>query len=158
MKQFIIMSILVVFVTATEFNFIQTKPWPVPDKAAKASNPLKADAATIAAGTLEITKAKIQIDTLADRTINATLLEFKDSIWIPVIAADVRIAVKRLGADLNVAEAPTYATDSLGVATAEFKQDSLPGDSKGNLVLIAHVDNHDLYGNLSSEKMVPWGK
>lgn len=111
-----------------------------------------------AEGTLEITKAKIQIDTLADRTINATLLEFKDSIWIPVIAADVRIAVKRLGADLNVAEAPTYATDSLGVATAEFKQDSLPGDSKGNLVLIAHVDNHDLYGNLSSEKMVPWGK
>lgn len=50
MKQFIIMSILVVFVTATEFNFIQTKPWPVPDKAAKAANPLKADAATIAAG------------------------------------------------------------------------------------------------------------
>lgn len=50
MKQFIIMSLLVVFVTATGFNFIQTKPWPVPDKAAKASNPLKADAATIAAG------------------------------------------------------------------------------------------------------------
>lgn len=50
MKQFIIMSLLVVFVTATGFNFIQTKPWPVPDKAAKAANPLKADAATIAAG------------------------------------------------------------------------------------------------------------
>lgn len=111
-----------------------------------------------AEGTLEISKAKIQIDTLADRTINATLLELKDSIWIPVIAADVRIAIKRLGADLNVAETPTYATDSLGVASAEFKQDSLPGDSKGNLVLIAHIDNHDLYGNLSSEKMVPWGK
>ncbi len=50
MKQFIIMSLLVVFVTATGFNFIQTKPWPVPDKAAKTANPLKADAATIAAG------------------------------------------------------------------------------------------------------------
>ncbi|WP_295233518.1 hypothetical protein [Sediminibacterium sp.] len=111
-----------------------------------------------AEGTLEITKAKIQIDTLADRTISATLLELKDSVWIPVNATDVRIAIKRLGADLNVSEAPAYATDSLGVATAEFKQDSLPGDSKGNLVLIAHVDNHDIYGNLSSEKMVPWGK
>lgn len=50
MKQFIIMSLLVVFVTATGFNFIQTKPWPVPDKAAKTANPLKSDAATIAAG------------------------------------------------------------------------------------------------------------
>jgi len=111
-----------------------------------------------AEGTLEITKAKIQLDTLADRTITATLLELKDSIWSPVNAADVRIAIKRLGADLNVAETPTYATDSMGVASAEFKQDSLPGDSKGNLVLIAHIDNHDIYGNLSSEKLVPWGK
>ena len=50
MKQFIIMSLLVVFVLATGFNFIQTKPWPVPDKVAKSANPLKADAATIAAG------------------------------------------------------------------------------------------------------------
>jgi len=50
MKKIIIISLLVVFVTATGFNFIQTKPWPVPDKAAKAANPLKADAATIAAG------------------------------------------------------------------------------------------------------------
>ena len=50
MKQIFIMSLMVVFFTATGFNFIQTKPWPVPDKAAKASNPLKADAATIAAG------------------------------------------------------------------------------------------------------------
>lgn len=111
-----------------------------------------------AEGTLEITKAKIQIDTLADRIITATLLELKDSIWSPVNAIDVRIVIKRLGADLNVAETPTYATDSMGIASAEFKQDSLPGDSKGNLVLIAHIDNHDIYGNLSSEKLVPWGK
>jgi hypothetical protein len=111
-----------------------------------------------AEGSLEITKAKIQIDTLADRKIIATILELKDSIWSPVNAVDVRIAIKRLGGDLNVSETPTYATDSLGIASAEFKQDSLPGDSKGNLTLIAHVDNHDLYGNLSNEKLVPWGK
>lgn len=111
-----------------------------------------------AEGTVEITKAKIQIDTLADKKITATVLELKDSIWTPVKAVDVRIAVKRLDADLNVAETPTYATDSLGVAAADFKRDSLPGDTKGNLVLVAHVDDNDLYGNLSSEKQVPWGK
>lgn len=109
-------------------------------------------------GTLDLTKAKLQIDTLADRKIVATLLELKDSISTPVKAVDVRIAIKRMDADLNVAETPTYATDSLGVASADFKRDSLLGDSKGNLVLVAHVDENDLYGNLSSEKTVPWGK
>jgi mono/diheme cytochrome c family protein len=50
MKQHLIMSLLVVFVIATGFSLTQTKPWPVPDKVAKSANPLKADAATIAAG------------------------------------------------------------------------------------------------------------
>ena len=34
----------------------------------------------------------------------------------------------------------------------------MPGDSKGNLILIAKVEDNDTYGNLSSEKIVPWGK
>jgi hypothetical protein len=85
-------------------------------------------------------------------------MELKDTVWTPVKAIDVKIAVKRLDADLNVAETPTYETDSLGVASADFKRDSLPGDSKGNLTLIAKVEDNDVYGNLSSEKIVPWGK
>lgn len=111
-----------------------------------------------AKGNVEITKAKIQIDTLADKKIIATLMELKDTVWAPVKAIDVKIAIKRMDADLNVAETPTYATDSLGVASADFKRDSLPGDSKGNLTLIAKVEDNDIYGNLSSEKVVPWGK
>ncbi len=111
-----------------------------------------------AKGNVEITKAKIQIDTAADRKITATLLELKDTVWTPVKAIDVKFAIKRMDADLNVAETPTYATDSLGVASADFKRDSLPGDSKGNLTLIAKVEDNDVYGNLSSEKIVPWGK
>jgi hypothetical protein len=111
-----------------------------------------------AKGNVDVTKAKIQIDTAADRKITATLLELKDTIWTPVKAIDVKFAIKRMDADLNVAETPTYATDSLGVASADFKRDSLPGDSKGNLTLIAKVEDNDVYGNLSSEKIVPWGK
>jgi len=111
-----------------------------------------------AKGTVEITKAKIQIDTLADRKITATLMELKDTVWTPVKAVDVKLAIKRLDADLNIAETPTYATDSLGVASGDFKRDSLPGDIKGNLTLIAKIEDNDLYGNLSSEKIVPWGK
>lgn len=111
-----------------------------------------------ATGNLDITKAKIKIDTAADKTIIAKLIELKDTVWTPVKGVDVKIAVIRLGGDLNVSETATYATDSLGMATAEFKRDSLPGDTKGNLTLIARVEDNELYGNLSSEKIVPWGK
>jgi hypothetical protein len=87
----------------------------------------------------------------------ATLVEQKESGWVPVKGVDMRIAVKRLGGDLNVNETPTFTTDSLGEATADFKHLNLPGDSAGNLILIAHIDENDLYGNLTTEKTVPWG-
>lgn len=112
------------------------------------------DAAT---GNRDLSKAKLRIDTFPDKKITATLLALKDSVWVPVKATDVRIAIKRLGGDVNVAETPVYTTDSLGVASADCKRDSMPGDSKGNLVLVARLDDHDLYGNLSAEKTVPWG-
>lgn len=107
--------------------------------------------------TTEITKAKLKIDTLSDKKIAVSFLELKDSIWTPLKGIDVKIAVKRLQGDLNVADAPTYATDSLGIATADFKRDSLPGDAKGNLILIARVEDNDIYGNLTAEKIAPWG-
>ncbi len=50
MKNTAILSLILVFLVATGFNYIQTKPWPVPDKAAKTANPVKADAASISAG------------------------------------------------------------------------------------------------------------
>lgn len=106
---------------------------------------------------VSIVKAKIVIDTLEDKTIIATLLELKDSLWMPIKDEDVRIAVKRMLGELNVSETATYTTDSIGVVTADFARDSLPGDVKGNLVLIAKLEDHELYGNLTAEKMVPWG-
>lgn len=50
MKTSISASLLAVFVIAAGFGFIQTKPWPVPDKAAKTANPFKNDAVSVAAG------------------------------------------------------------------------------------------------------------
>jgi hypothetical protein len=106
---------------------------------------------------IDITKARIRIDTLADRKIIATFSALKDSIWIPVKGVDMKVTVKRLGGDLNVNETPTYTTDSLGIVSADFKQEKLPGDTAGNLVLISEVDDNDTYGNLTTEKSVPWG-
>ena len=106
----------------------------------------------------DLTKSRIQIDTLPHRKINATFSELSDSGWMPVKGVDMKVTVKRLGGDLNVNETPTYTTDSLGLASADFKLDKMPGDSIGNLVIIAEVDDNDIYGNLTTEKSVPWGE
>ncbi|HCL82917.1 MAG TPA: hypothetical protein DIC22_03025 [Chitinophagaceae bacterium] len=107
---------------------------------------------------IDLVKARIRIDTAEDKKIIATLYELKDTVWVPVKGVDMRVAIKRLDGDLNVSEAPTYTTDSLGMISADFKQDGLPGDTAGNLILIAKVEDNDTYGNLSTEKTVPWGK
>jgi hypothetical protein len=107
--------------------------------------------------TIELTKARIKLDTAEDKKINAILVEQQGSNWLPVKGVDMKIAVKRLGGDLNVTETPTVTTDSLGMASADFKLVNLPGDSAGNLVLIAKVEDNDVYGSMTTERTVPWG-
>ena len=106
---------------------------------------------------IDLIKAKIKLDTAEDKKIIATLLEQKGSEWVPVKGVDMKIAVKRLDGDLNVDETPVFTTDSIGEASTDFKLVNLPGDSAGNLVLIAKVEDNDMYGNMTSERAVPWG-
>jgi hypothetical protein len=111
-----------------------------------------------AKGTADVTKSKIKLDTTDDRKVTAVLLELKDSVWAPVKGVDLKVAVKRFDGNLIISsETPTYTTDSLGSITADFKRDSLAGDAKGNLTLVASVDDNDTYGNVTTEKIVPWG-
>lgn len=110
-----------------------------------------------ARGETSITKAKIKIDTLDGRNISASLIALVDSVWTPIQDVEMLVGIKRLDGNLNVNETPTYTTDSLGNIMAEFKRDSLPGDNKGNLILVASVIDNDVYGNLSTEMEVPWG-
>ena len=105
----------------------------------------------------DVTKAKLKLDTAADKKVTAVLLELKDTVWAPVKGVDLKVAVKRFDGDLNVSETLTYTTDSLGAISADFKRDSLAGDVKGNLILTAKVEDNDLYGNVAVEKAVPWG-
>ncbi|HZX59325.1 MAG TPA: hypothetical protein VFE54_11390, partial [Mucilaginibacter sp.] len=106
---------------------------------------------------LTVGKAKILIDTVAGRSVVATVLEMKDTAWTPVKGVDVVLAVERLGGDLNINETATFATDSTGKASGDFKRDTIPGDAKGNITLVAKVLDNAQYGNLSIEKTVPWG-
>jgi len=102
-------------------------------------------------------RAKILIDASADKKVTATVLEMKDTTWTRVKGVDVVLAVRRLGSDLTINETATFATDSTGQASADFKRDSIPGDAKGNITLVAKIVDNDQYGNLLIEKTVPWG-
>jgi len=108
----------------------------------------------------EITKAKILIDTSNNdgtRTVNVQVMKLADGNWEPVKDVDVKIGVRRMGGDLKIGDEETYTTDSIGQVSGELKLDSLPGDAKGNLTLIAKVEDNDQLGSLSIDKTVPWG-
>lgn len=108
----------------------------------------------------EITRAKISIDTSnvdGVRTVNVQVMKFENDSWLPAKDVEVKIGIRRLGGDLKIGDEETYTTDSLGQVTAEFKRDSMPGNEKGGLVLVAKVEDNDTYGSLSVDKTVPWG-
>jgi len=106
---------------------------------------------------LTVGKAKILIDTTSDRKITATVLEMKDTSWVPVKGVELKMGVRRLDADISVNETATFTTDSIGQATAEFKRDSIPGDANGMITLVAKMEDNDQYGNLLIELPVAWG-
>ena len=105
-----------------------------------------------------ITKAKIKMDTADGKIVNAKLFIKVDSSWQPMAGVEMLLAVKRLDGNLNISETATYTSDSTGAISGEFKRDSLPGDQKGNLVLVANIIDNDVYGNIEAETTVPWGK
>jgi hypothetical protein len=110
---------------------------------------------------INIKKAILIVDTASaegTRMVTAELKEKNGNDWVPVKDIDMKLAVKRMGGNLSVGDKDFYTSDSMGVSSAEFKMDSIPGDQKGIITLVAEVDDNDTYGNLVTEKTVDWGK
>jgi hypothetical protein len=132
--------------SASEFKFVAES---VPGKREEA---LSAD--------LAVKKAILVIDTLADaetRTVTAQLKEKTGNEWVAVKEIEMKLGLKRSLGNLTVGDAETFTSDSTGTASAAFIRDSIPGDEKGNIILVARVEDNDTYGNLVAEKIVPWG-
>ena len=70
----------------------------------------------------------------------------------------MKLGIKRMLGGLTVGDAETYTADSSGIASVEFKREAMSGDEKGNLLLVAKIEDNDNYGNLTIGKSVPWGK
>ena len=110
---------------------------------------------------ITIKKAILSVDTTSldgVRTVIGELKEKNGNTWMPAKDVDMNLSIKRMLGNLSVGDEPVYTSDSTGVSSAEFKRDSIPGDEKGNITLVAKVDDNDTYGTLVTEKTVNWGR
>jgi hypothetical protein len=108
-----------------------------------------------------IKKSRISIDTSSTeeaKSVTVSVTSFDGTAWVPVKDVEMRIGIKRSGGGLLTAGSEeTYTTDSTGSVTMEVRKDTIPGDEKGNIVLMARVDDNEELGNLMVEKQVKWG-
>jgi hypothetical protein len=98
---------------------------------------------------LEITPVKE--DSLL--TVQVKLVDVGTGQESPVKEATVGIYVKRLFQAQKIGE---ITTDENGEGSLEFPN-GLPGDAKGNLTLLARLDENEVYGNLETVSVQPWG-
>ena len=87
-------------------------------------------------------------------TVKVKLTDVGTGTEIPVPEIAVGIFVKRLFFPLKVGEG---TTDKNGEASIEIP-DNLPGDAKGNITLMAKLDESELYGNLEASIVSMSGK
>jgi hypothetical protein len=109
---------------------------------------------------LEIAKARLKLDTSSEagaRSIRVVAEQLVDGEWVAAPDVEMKVGIQRLGGILSAGEEATYTTDSSGTVTVPYNKDSLPGDAKGNMVLVAKVEDNDSYGNLTVSQTVPWG-
>ncbi|MFN8242684.1 MAG: hypothetical protein U0X40_01410 [Ferruginibacter sp.] len=105
--------------------------------------------ATVKRARLEITPVKE--DSLLSVTVKLT--DLADGKETPVDKTTVGVYVKRSFFPLKLGEG---TTDETGTATIEIPQ-QLPGDARGNITLMARLDENELYGNMEATVTQPWG-
>lgn len=107
-----------------------------------------------------ITKSKIALDTVTKdgiKNIIVSVMKLEKEHWVPAKDVEMKIGVQRLASVLPANDAATYTTDSTGTVTVELKKINLPGNEKGNIVLLAKTEDNDVFGNLEIQKTVHWG-
>lgn len=114
----------------------------------KAMDPAEAEA-TVKKARLEVTPVKE--DSLL--TVKVKLFDLGTGTETPVDKTTVGIYVKRQFLPLKLGEG---TTDETGEASIEIPA-NLPGDAKGNITLMAKLDENEVYGNMESAVVQQWG-
>jgi hypothetical protein len=72
---------------------------------------------------------------------------------IPVKDVGINFAVKRMFSNLKIGEG---TTDETGYCSSEFPAD-IPGDSIGHILILARIEESDLYANVEIGEIKMWG-
>lgn len=103
-----------------------------------------------------VKRARLEITPVKEDSIltaKVKLVDLSTGTETPVDSTTVGVYVKRMFSALKLGEG---ATDEAGEATIEIPN-NLPGDDKGNLTLLARLDESDTYGNLEGSVVQQWG-
>jgi hypothetical protein len=106
---------------------------------------------------LTIKKALLSIVPVKDDsllTVQVKLMDISSGTETPVPQTVLGIYVKRLFNPMKIGEG---TTDENGEMTVEVPAD-LPGDAKGNITLLARLDENETFGNLEASVQQQWGK
>lgn len=98
---------------------------------------------------LEITPVKE--DSLL--TVKVRLIEIVNGKETPVKETELGVFVNRSFLPMKIG---TATTDENGEVTVEIPN-NLPGDAKGNITLLAKLDENEVYGNLEASAVQQWG-
>lgn len=103
-----------------------------------------------------VKRARIEVTPVKEDsllTVKVKLIDMGTGTDTPVPEVIIGIYVHRMFYPLKVGEG---TTDANGEATIEIPK-NLPGDAKGDLTLMAKLDENEIYGNLQSTVVQQWG-
>jgi hypothetical protein len=106
--------------------------------------------------TLAIKRARLELTPTKGDSLNSLQIKLVDvstGTETPVPATDLAVFVKRLFNPLKIGEGKT---DEAGEASIDIPK-NLPGDEKGNLTLLARVQDNEVYGNIETPLVQQWG-
>lgn len=103
-----------------------------------------------------IKRARLELIAAKEDSLNMVhlkLLDVGSGKEIPIAKTDLGIFVKRLFKPMKIADA---TTDESGEATVEISN-KLPGNAKGDIILMALLSENEIYGNLETSTTIKWG-
>lgn len=105
---------------------------------------------------LAIKRAKLILTTVKEDSllsVQVKLVDISTGAETTIPETNLSVYVKRMFSALKVGEG---ATDENGESTIEIPN-SLPGDEKGNITLMARLEDNEVYGNLETAVIQKWG-
>ncbi len=110
---------------------------------------------------IEIGKGRLVLGNKSDdeeKIVMVRFEELKNGEWVPVPEQEVKILIKRSMGNILFGEDEAYTTDENGEIEAIFSRENLLGDGKGNITIMARIEDNEQYGDIYAEEILTWGK